>query len=223
MKRILFMAGAMLAMCGSVLAADLPKVLKAPATTPTGCTKDYCVSWIVGADVTGVASSVDVFGSGIGGSFNGGGTLLGAHAGGRLWNGTFYIGFEVGGTYDVAGGASGVAPGFGDRFAAMEIVRAGGPIGAIFGNSQGFTFPAALQPYLMSLYANIGGKQRMGSTGFVTGAGAEFIITPNATVSLDYFHVDYSGAGATNMPSVLALKNEDLARLSFNWNFPVTR
>lgn len=221
MKRFLTTLALAVGLASPAGAANLPFPAKAPAAVaPLGCTISYCVGWIVGADVTGVASSIDVLGQGVGGSFNGGGTLLGIHGGFRAWNGTFYLGGEIGVTYDVSGGASGVAPGFSDRFAAMEVAKIGGPIGALVGNTQGVTFPAALQPYLMSLYFNVGGKQRMGSTGVVGGAGAEFVITPRATINLDYFHVKYGNGGASDNPLV-TLKDEDLIRLAFNWNFPV--
>lgn len=197
-------------------AADLrlraaPAVAAAPA-----CTVDYCVGWFAGFDISGVATSLNFVGQGIGGSFNGGGTLIGGHGGYRAWNGKLYMAGEAGCNYDVSSGTGGLGVGFSDRLGCSEVVKLGGSLSALLG-TQPFTFPAALQPYLMSVYAIAGAKQRMGGNGIVGGAGAEFVITPHATVTLEYRNVSYKG-GTSDVPG-LVLKDENLAVLGFNWAF----
>lgn len=197
-------------------AADMP--LKArPLAQPVGCTINYCVGFYVGAGLSGVANNLNVFANGINGSLNAGGTILDLHAGYRMYNGKFYLGAEVGGGYDVAFG-SGPVGGFSDRFSGMEVVKLGGSLAGLLGQQNTFAFPEALQPYFMSFYANVGAKQRMGANGLVGGVGAEFVIGPNSTINLDYFNVQYSGGGVTDT-TIAAIPQENLFRLSYNYNF----
>lgn len=215
MKMLNRIAAFLLLGMAAATAADLPT--KAPAASPAGCTITYCVGAYVGADLSGVATNVNVFGNGLSGSLNAGGTILGVHAGYRAWNGTIYLAGEVGCGADVSGGTTGIGSSFSNRWDCMELVKIGGSISSLLGSTP-ITFPQALQPYLMSLYGITGGKQRMGSTGIVGGAGAEFVIAPKATINLEYLNVSYSGAGATDVPGIAAT-DENLFRLSFNRAF----
>lgn len=201
-------------------AADLLR-LKAPpplAAPVDPCTVLYCVGFYAGVGVSGVNNGVNVFANGLAGTFNAGGTILDVHVGYRYWNSKFYLGLEGVASYDVALGTSGIGPSFSERFSGMELVKAGGSLSALLG-TQPFTFPAALQPYLMSVYAITGGKQRMNRTGIIGGAGAEFVIGSRATIGLEALNIQYGGGGATDVAG-LAVSSENLFRLTFNYNFP---
>lgn len=217
MKKILMATVAML-IGGSAFAADLRIPLKAAVAPVVQCSIDYCVSWYAGLGIIGAGSNLNVFGNGLNGSLNANGTLMDVHAGYRMWNGKFYLGGEIAGTYDMAGGTTGLGMSFSDRLAGMELVKVGGSLNALLGNQQPIVFPAALAPYLMSLYGIMGAKQRMGANGIVGGAGAEFVITPNTTINLEYLNVKYNGGGASDVAG-LAVSDENLARMTFNYNF----
>lgn len=205
-----------LALSAPAVAADMPA--KAPVFAPAGCTIAYCTGFYAGVGISGVATNLNVFAGGIQGSLNAGGTILDLHGGYRFWNGKFYLAAEVAAGYDVAFGTSGLGVSFGDRFSGIEIVKFGGALSALFGNQTSFTWPVALQPYLMSLYLSTGAKQRMGSSGILGGAGAEFVIGPHMTINLDYFNIQYGSGGASDVPG-LAVPSENLFRLSANYAF----
>lgn len=215
MRRIVFAAMAAL-FCGPAVAADLP-VKAAVVPAPVGCTVTYCVGWIVGADISGIATNVNVFGNGLNGSLNAGGTELGLHGGYRAYNGAIYLGATAGCAYDVSAGTSALGMGFSDRVSCTEIFRVGGSIGALLGQ-QSFAFPAALQPYFMSFYGLAGGKQKMGSTAVVGGAGAEFVISKKATLRLEYQNAQWGNGGATDTAGI-AIPSENLFLIAVDYNF----
>lgn len=219
MMRHLIAALALFCVASVAQAADVSRAASAAIAAPApGCTVDYCVGAVVGVDLSGVATNVNVFANGINGSLNAGGTLIGVHGGYRLWNGKIYVAGEVGCAGDVSGGTSGLGVSFSDRWSCTELLKFGGSLSSLF-NTGPITFPAALQPYLMSLYFIAGGKQRMNSTGVVGGAGAEFVIGPRSTIFLEYLNTQY-GSGASDTLGIAA-KSENLFRIGYNYNFPI--
>lgn len=201
------------------MGADLPaKALSQLVPATPACLVTYCVGFYAGLDVTGNGANMDIIGSGIGGSLNAAGTEIGFHGGYRAWNGTIYLGGEVGCSYDVSTSVAVLGASPSDRLRCMELAKLGGALSALVGGQQQFPIPPALQSSFMSFYGVIGGTQRYGATGFVGGVGAEFIIMPKLTMNLEYLHSNFGGGGAIASPT-LAAKDENLFRLLVSYNF----
>jgi opacity protein-like surface antigen len=209
---------------GVAAAADLPKAAatamatKAVTATPAvpSCTIASCTGFYAGLDITGDASNFNLIGNGINGSLNAAGTEIGGHAGFRSWNGTVYLGAEIGCAYDIGMNVVGSSI---DKFRCMELGKAGGSLTALFGQQQSFTFPQALQNSFVSFYGILGASERYGATGLAGGIGAEFIVAPKVSLTLDYINVNYSGGGPTTMSGLAQVPNENLFRLGINYDF----
>ena len=196
-------------------AADLPTKVRAPVQTLPACTVVSCVGFYAGLDISGNGTNVNLL-NGLGGSLNAAGTELGGHVGFRTYNGTVYLGAEVGCAYDVAMNVSDLTPS--SKVRCMELAKLGGSLTALVGQQQSFQFPAALHNSFMSFYGILGASERYHATGFAAGIGAEFLVAPQVSLTLDYINVTYSGAGpaptaVTNIPS------ENLFRMGVNYNF----
>lgn len=214
MKRFILAALAAM-LVAPAFGADIPRLaLKAaPATVPT-CSPVYCVGFYGGLDISGNGTNVNLL-NGLGGSLNANGTEIGGHAGYRSWDGKLYLGAEVGCAYDVSMNIVGLTPS--SKVRCMELVKAGGALSALFGQQQAFQFPAALQTSFLSFYAILGASERFHSTGIAAGVGAEFLVTSNVSLTLDYINVNYSGGGAVQ--GSLSIPTENLFRMGVNYNF----
>lgn len=214
MKRFLIALVAA-AMAVPAWGADLPRpfLKAAPSTVPT-CTVAYCVGFYGGLDISGNGTNVNLL-NGIGGSLNANGTEIGAHGGFRSWDGKLYLGAEVGCAYDVSMNIVGLTPS--SKVRCMELAKFGGSLSALFGQQGAFQFPAALQSSFMSFYAIVGASERYGATGISAGVGAEFLVAPNVSLTLDYINVNYSGGGAVQ--GSLSIPTENLFRMGVNYNF----
>lgn len=219
MKRIVFACLAVLAP-GLAAGADLKAPpFKALAPVPVvPCTVTSCTSFYGGLDITGAGSNVNVLGNGLNGSLNANGTEIGLHAGFRTYDGKIYLGAEAGCGYDVAMqmGVIGQSPT--DRLRCMELLKGGGSLAALFGGATTFPIPPALQNSFMSFYGILGASERFNATGIAGGVGAEFVISPKVTMTLDYININYTGGGAT-ASSIATVPNENLFRLGVNYNF----
>lgn len=203
---------------GNLFAADM--AVKAQPALPS-CSPQQCSGFYVGANLTGVGSNIDILGGGVNGSLFAGGAMMGANVGYQFWNGKVFFAFEVSGDYDTMGAASSNG-----RWFASEVVKFGMGLQGLFGAATAPTsptqtpvsisVPASIMQALTSPYIQLGGAQRPGRSGWVTGAGMDFIIAQNWNLDLSYMHVTYSDKSLA--PDKVE-KSEDLAKLSLNYKF----
>ena len=220
--RTLLHASALVFLCliGSAYAADLktpPTVtLKAPAAPAVPpCTIASCTGFYAGMDISGNGTNVNLL-NGIGGSLNANGTEIGGHVGFRSWDGKVYLGAEVGCAYDVGMNIADLTPS--SKIRCMELAKLGGSLTALVGQQQSFQFPQALQNSFVSFYGILGASERYSAAGLAAGIGAEFLVAPNVSLTLDYVNVTYGGGGA-NAGSIVTIPTENLFRMGVNYNF----
>lgn len=225
MKRLIL---ALSLLATPAFAADLPvKALVAPPVP--NCDITRCSGFYVGLNVTGVGTNLDLIGGGLGGSVNANGTLLGGHVGYQAWNGQWFGAVEAGCAYDLTQKVDAIGGTNSNRFLCTEVVKAGGLLGSLLGTgwgnpapaapSQGalpFNIPATLSSALVSPYVTLGAAQRFGKSGFVSGAGAQFIISANWNIGLEYMHIRYNRQQVTEFQE---LDTENLIRMSVNYHF----
>lgn len=215
MKRF-FIAIALTFVASVAFAADLPtKVVRAPVQTLPDCTVANCVGFYAGLDISGNGTNVNLL-NGLAESLNANGTEIGLHGGFRSWNGTVYLGAEVGCGYDIAMNFVGLTPS--SRVRCMELAKLGGSLTALVGQQQSFQFPQILQNSFMSFYGILGASERYGATGFAGGIGAEFLVAPKVSLTLDYINVTYGGGGA-QAGTAVSIPTENLFRMGVNYNF----
>lgn len=214
MKR-LFAVLALVCMASSTFAADLTKAARAAAPAQPACTTAYCVGFYGGLDISGNGTNVNIL-NGLGGSLNANGTEIGGHAGFRSWNGTVYLGVELGCAYDISMNIVGTSI---DRLRCMELAKAGGALSALFGQQSTFQVPAYLQNSFVSFYGIVGASEKYGSTGIAAGVGAEFLVAPKVSLTLDYINVNYSGGGASQVGGLVTIPTENLFRMGVNYDF----
>lgn len=167
--------------------------LKAPVRAMAAdCTQLDCTGWIVGANIIGTGSNLDIVGSGVNGSIFAGGGLIGVDAGYQLWNGKFFAGAAVSFDYD-ANLSGNVNQG---RYLAMGLFQAGLGLSGIFSpapaNSGPIGIPSQIASALLSPYLQFGVAQRARGTAWVSGAGAEFGLSQTWVLRLDYLHLNYA-------------------------------
>lgn len=208
-------------------AADLPvKALTLPRVA-SPCTVAACSGFYVGVDAAGLNSNLDIIGSGLAGSIGAGGMQLGVHAGYQAWNGPWFGAVEVGASYDMLKNIPAVGGSVSNRFLTTELVKVGGMLGALFGApqpaqaapSQGpvpINVPSALANSLVSPYMILGAAQRFSKTGFVSGAGMQFVVSQNVNASVDYLHIQYNHPQVTPLET---LDTENIMRASINYHF----
>lgn len=176
--------------------------LKAPVRAMAAdCTQLDCTGWIVGANIIGTGSNLDIVGSGVNGSIFAGGGLIGVDAGYQLWNGKFFAGAAVSFDYD-ANLSGNVNQG---RYLAMGLFQAGLGLSGIFSpapaNSGPIGIPSQIASALLSPYLQFGVAQRARGTAWVSGAGAEFGLSQTWVLRLDYLHLNYAhGTTETTTP-----------------------
>ena len=209
-------------------AANLPlPALEAPAVS--SCTLTSCSGFYVGGNVVGAGSNMDILGSGISNSVFAGGGAIGMTAGGQLWNGKFFAGFEGFADYDVATNLQ-VTPGMGNqnRYLFGVIAKAGIGLNGLFGGvatapaTPGqspipISIPASIASALLSPYVAIGEVWRPWGAGWATGAGADFILSQNWNLDLKYLHATYNGGAIVNPGQ--AQKTDNLIFVGLNYKF----
>jgi opacity protein-like surface antigen len=205
-----------------VLAADLPQpVAKAAPFAYTPCTVQACSGWYVGAHIQGVGSNLDILGSGVNGSIFAGGGMVGLDAGYVLWNGVWFAGAEVGGDIDVTGGPVAGSP-FKNRWFGYQVVKLGRGLQDVFNfqaasavPGQGPTpisIPQSIASSLISPYVQFGAAERDGAIGWVSGAGASFVVAQGWNLDLSYMRVQYQGATISGV----ALHDDNLVKIALN-------
>lgn len=235
MKRFLaLLAGT--ALCGSAMAANLN--LKAPAYVAPVCSAGStamapsCSGFYAGLNVQGIGSNLDILGSGINNSVFAAGGLVGLDVGYQFWNGTFFLAGEGQIDYDFQNNALSAEP-FQQRWDANILMKAGVGLSNVIGigqpNTTGMPTPSqgpinlAVIPgtAFMSPYAVVGGAFKSGQQGWITGAGAEWILAQGWNLDIYYHHINWNAApagaitGATVTPSV----TENRVGFSFNRMF----
>jgi opacity protein-like surface antigen len=178
--------------------------------SPTSCTGAY-----FGAFLAGNGTNADVVGNGLTGSVFSGGGMPGITAGYQFANGTYFAAAEAGIGYEVnvATSLNGQTSNATGLFA-YEIIKAGGQLGGLLGQTTGISIPGQLTQQLISPYILVGAVERQFGQGWATGAGATFDITPKLFLDLSYMYVDY-GAGATI--GAVKVTNENWIRVGLDY------
>jgi opacity protein-like surface antigen len=204
-------------------AADLAvkAVGAAPVSTFVPCATAQCTGFYVGGTVGGIGSNADILGSGINGSIFAGGAELGLHVGYQIWNGSFFAAAEVGGDIDVGGttvigSVANVKP-----YSATYVAKLGYGLNNLFGSGP----PATTQPTifqtlassLISPYFEVGGKTRNFGTGFVSGAGVEYVIGPHWNAYAEYQHINYNQTVVGAAP--VSIGTENIVKAGVNYKF----
>lgn len=190
------------------------------------CTVTQCSGLYVGVDLTGINSNLDILGSGIAGSFGAGGQMLGIHGGYQLWNGTWFAAAEVGCAYNLTQNFNALGTDPSNKFLCTELIKGGFALSGLFGIGSGaaatpsqgpvpINIPAALLNSLTSPYFIVGAAQRFSKNGFVSGAGAEFVLAQGINVGAEYLHINYNA----QVNPVLTLDTENLFRIYLNRKF----
>lgn len=178
-------------------AADLPgkapPALALPASAP--CTVIACTGFYVGGSLSGLGSNVDVIGQGFANSVFAGGGIFDLHAGYQYWNGGVFFAFEAAIGFESQGGANTNKR----RIVGLEEIKIGAALSGLLGGaatapttpSQSpvpVAVPASFMQSLLSPYVVIGQLQRGGSSQWVSGAGAEFVLSSGVNVMVEYLY-----------------------------------
>lgn len=183
-------------------AADLMPTKAQAKYSAAPCTTLDCSGFMVGANLVGTGSNLDIIGSGINGSVFSGGGLIGLDAGGQLWNGQYFAGAMASLDLD-ANVSSNVHSG---RYLAMGLFQLGVGLSGIFNPVSGnpgpgpITIPQQIAGALLSPYVEFGVAIRPRGTAWVSGAGAEFRLSDYYALRLDYLHLNYAHDNVSTMP-----------------------
>lgn len=201
------------------LPAPAPAQIPAPATPflGTACTTTQCTGPYAGAWMAGNGTNADIVGSGLDGSVLAGGAVLGGDIGWQYWNGTMFFGVEagIGDQVNIGSSLNGIGANETGYFGYQEM-QVGGTLAGLFGTSSApITPPSALSADLITLYGALGIAERPFATGWQTGAGAKFALTPNIFLDIGYRYINYGAAtqGALNFNA------ENLVRLAVQYHF----
>lgn len=199
------------------MAADLT-TKAAPLTTIFGqpCTPTSCSGFYVGAQIGGAGTNADVIGNGVNGSVFAGGGITAFDVGYQYATGNWFAGAEAAVGYQFQTGATVQGlQGNGSGFLAYQIVKAGGNLGALLGSAAPISISPKLQDALISPYLLTGGVERAFATGWATGAGATFDISPRMFLDVKYMYVSYG----PSQKGAFQLSNENLLFVGLNYKF----
>lgn len=226
----MILLGMLLVLPQPVYAGDIkiPASARAAVLPPPAepCTVTQCSGLYVGVDLTGINSNLDILGSGLAGSFGAGGQMLGVHGGYQLWNGTYFAAVEAGCAYNLTQNFNAVGSDPSNKFLCTELIKGGFALSGLFGIGSGaaatpsqgpvpINIPAALLNSLTSPYFIVGAAQRFSKNGFVSGAGAEFVLAQGINVGAEYLHINYNA----QVNPIVTLDTENLFRIYLNRKF----
>ena len=198
--------------------------LKAPAYTSTPCTLTSCSGFYAGMGLAGSGTNANIVGNGIQGSVFAAGGDIDVHAGYQLWNGTFFAAGEVGigNAFQPSQPISALGA---KTLTGYEIIKLGGALGGLFSQPTGtpaagqapaaINIPSAIASVLMSPYFTTGAMQRSGTSQWITGAGAEFLLASHWNLDLRYVY----GSPVVNTNPVNSLPPLNLVTLGLNYHF----
>lgn len=212
-------------------AGDLKPVLKSQAQlAPANCSVADCSGWFAGFNIAGVGSNLDILGSGINNSVFAGGGMIGLNGGYQLWNGQFFAAAEL--MADADFNAGGINNPNNDKFFVAGLGKFGVALGNVLGIGAPGSNPTPSQAplnlavipgtALLSPYVIGGGAWRKGRTGWVTGAGMEFLLAKGWNLDVSYMHINYqAGQGATVVPGAVVMpgSTENLVQIALKRMF----
>lgn len=202
-------------------AADLTP--KAPAnafavSNSSPCTPVSCTGPYGGVQIGGNGTNLDIIGSGLNNSVFAGGAVAGVKAGYQYTDTKWILGAEASVNYQFQSNATvnGVSGNTSGMFS-YEVVKIGGNVSGLLGNSAPITVPPSLANSQIGLYGLAGPCQRQFKTsGWCSGGGGEFDISTHIFVNIDYIHAQY-GAGTLN--GLAAVSSEDRVMTGLNYKF----
>jgi opacity protein-like surface antigen len=216
--RKLFLAAATALFTTSAFAADLPIPMKYGATLGSPCTVSplSCTGFYGGAWLGGVATSIDVLGSGISNSLFASGAVPGINGGWQYATGTYYFALEVGvgdqfsttAQVNGSGGNQNGVLGYQEIQAGLSLAGLIGPQTPVPTN---FPFP------VIAPYVSIGVAERSWGDGTVAGAGVKYDLTPHIMLDVKYRYINYSGAAQSNGNA--RFTNENIVSIGAEYKF----
>lgn len=192
------------------------------APAPASVCPPICSGFYGGVNLTGDMISANVLGQGFSGSLAGGGQNLGGQIGWRTSDGKWYFGVEASGDYTLLGNAN-VTGGSPPKYLFQQGIKIGASLASILNlGSQtpvsSPSIPTQLAQDVISPYVYFGAAERNWGTGFATGAGVEFALTPTTYLDTRYTYITY-GSGANVSPSQ-SIPGENLVTVGVNWKLP---
>jgi len=222
-------AAASAALALTLLAALLPPVPAAAADLPVravlrdapavpACSQAGCTGFRAGINIAGTGSSLDVLGSGLGGSVFAGGGGLGLDLGYQYWDSKWYFAVGAFGDYVFQNPAAGSAAAPSPGYLFGEFVDIGMPISALFGQTPAAPsgLPSTILNALLAPYVKVGALERPWGTAWATGAGAAFVISSNWLLNVDYIHAQYANAAIN--PST-SQQTDNLIKVTASYKF----
>lgn len=205
----------------AVLAADLT-VKATPFLAPAPCNLAKCSGWYVGGGLSGNGSSGQVTSGGLPVDVFASGTILDAHAGYQIWNGSALFAVEAGIGNQFSNGP--ISGQFGaTTFMSYEGIKLGGTLAGLVGGSSttDTTTPgqasgplsvfSSLENQMISPYVWLGAVQRGGYNQGTIGAGVEYVAAKNWNLDVRYVYA----------PALNELSAMNQLTLGLNYHFSV--
>lgn len=205
----------------AALAADLPLPVKAPSLFGAPCVVSplSCTGFYTGVFLDGVATNLDIIGSGIGNSVFASGAIPGVTVGWQYALGSLYFAAEAGigdqiSTSANIGGVSGNQNGL---FGYQEV-QAGLALAGLLDTAGAVApaVPSALTGRVIAPFGIIGIAERPFGNGLIGGAGIKFDFTTHVIGAIKYEYVNYSGGVTVNNAK---FTNENLVALQVLYKF----
>jgi opacity protein-like surface antigen len=200
----------------SAFAADVLPVKATPFISPASCTLTNCSGWYFGGGLSGNGSSGDVSVAGIPINVFAGGTILDAHAGYQVWNGSALFAVEAGIGNQFSNGP--ISGQFGtSTLMGYEGVKLGGSLSGLLGtaSSASSTVPgqasgslsvfSSLENQMISPYVWLGAVQRGGFNQGTVGAGVEYVVAKSWNLDARYVYAPALGNLAAMQQITLGL------------------
>jgi hypothetical protein len=175
-------------------------IAKTPAKTPECASQVMCSGFYGYIGVGGNGSNADIVGSGLSGSIFANGTEFVAGGGYQYWNGKWFIAAEAGGGWNVPAGGQAVA--IRDRGQAEIVMKLGYGLQGLFSTPAAPTTFSSLVNNVVSPYGIVGVRFRYDREGTIGGAGIQYYLGPQNTISAEYRHVNYNSASVSATTTV---------------------
>jgi opacity protein-like surface antigen len=198
-----YLIAATLVVCASpAFSQTSPIVTKAPAYTfgsPCTVSPLSCTGFYAGAFIGGVATNIDVLGSGLNNSIFAGGEVPAFNVGWQYAVNNYYFAIEAGAGYQFSTIATvGAAQGNQNGILGYQEVQAGLGLAGLLGTQTPVPIPSGLASQVIAPYVALGIVERPWGQGMEAGAGVKIDLTQHMLLDLRYRYITYNGAAANN-------------------------
>ena len=199
MRKILMALAACIALASPAYAADMVTKSAPMTTNEPLCSDLSCVAWFAEFGLSGQGSNANILGGGIDGSVFAGGGIPYGGIGWQYWDGVHMLGFEATGGYSVDTGTSANGVNLNpDGYDFTQRFQIGGSLSSLISGTSPVAVPTGIASAFLFPYLEFGLDERPGGTGWLTGAGAAFLLGPNMTLRLGYDYINYGGGVQTS-------------------------